>query len=123
MRVIIAGGRDYDDYHRLVEECDRQLGGWFSDEVTIFSGHAPGADTLGEEYAAEREYKVKQFPALWHKHGRGAGPIRNRQMVLKADVLIAFWDGKSKGTNGIIHEALHEGLEVHVYRYEPKEEK
>jgi hypothetical protein len=57
------------------------------------------------------------FKADWDKHGKAAGPIRNQQMAQEADGLIAFWDGKSRGTKDMIQKALNYGLETHVYRY------
>lgn len=115
-KIIIAGGRDYDDYDTLEREVGTIVEA-LPGKLEIVCGMAKGADTLGRRFAQEYHLPVKEFPADWYKHGRGAGPIRNRQMAKYADILIAFWDGKSKGTNGMIHDALHLGLEVHVYRY------
>ena len=50
-RVIIAGSRSYTDYARLKEKCLYYLGKKMSDlslEVVVISGHAEGADKLGE---------------------------------------------------------------------------
>lgn len=58
-----------------------------------------------------------EFPADWNAHGKAAGPIRNQQMAQEADVLIAFWDGKSRGTKDMIEKATRAGLDMHVYRY------
>ena len=44
------------------------------------------------------------FNADWNKHGRAAGPMRNKQMADYADVLIAVWDGQSKGTKNMIDQ-------------------
>ena len=115
-KIIIAGGRDYEDYEGLERDAGAIIES-ISGRIEIVCGCAKGADTLGEQLATEFGYKITKFPADWYKHGRAAGHIRNRDMAKYADVLIAFWDGKSKGTNGMIHDALHEGLEVHVYRY------
>jgi hypothetical protein len=114
MKVIVAGGRDFDDYGLLVRKLNKILDG---NNATIVSGHAKGADSLGERYATTYELKLKVFPAEWHKYGHGAGHVRNRQMAEYADVLVAFWDGESKGTRGMIHDAIELGLEVHIYRY------
>lgn len=81
----------------------------------VVSGAARGADSLGELFAKENNIPVKQFPADWNAHGRAAGPIRNRQMAEYADVLIAFWDGKSPGTKNMIETMLKKGKIVKVY--------
>jgi hypothetical protein len=114
MKVIIAGGRDFSDYEKLKNYCDEILSN--KSDVEIVSGVAKGADLLGEKYAEENNYSLKQFPADW-KLGRGAGHIRNTQMANYADTLIAFWDGKSKGTKHMIETAREKGLSVNVCRY------
>ena len=117
-RVIIAGGREYDDYDLLRERCDFYLQNKFNEEdVIIVSGHAKGADALGECYAQERGLECEQYPADWEKYGRGAGPIRNEQMANVANALIAFWDGQSRGTANMINLAMSKGLKVAVVNY------
>lgn len=108
MKVIIAGGRTFDNQSFLNEAMD-------SLRLTItevVSGKQKtwdkerkvwcGADYQGEHWAALARIPVKPFPAKWKELGRAAGPIRNRQMAEYADYLVAFWDGKSKGTLNMI---------------------
>ncbi len=115
MKVIIAGGRNFCDYDKLRESCNNILVN--QKEVEIVSGTAAGADTLGERYAQEKGYEVKKFPAQWDLYGKSAGYKRNQQMAEYADGLIAFWDGKSKGTKHMIDLANKMGLKVRVVRY------
>jgi len=115
MKVIIAGGRNFRDYDKLRESCDNILVN--QKEVEIVSGTAAGADTLGERYAQEKGYEVKKFPAQWDLYGKSAGYKRNQQMAEYADGLIAFWDGKSRGTKHMIDIANKMGLKVRVIRY------
>lgn len=115
MKVIIAGGRNFRDYDKLRESCDNILVN--QKEIEIVSGTAAGADTLGERYAQEKGYEVKKFPAQWDLYGKSAGYKRNQQMAEYADGLIAFWDGKSKGTKHMIDIANKMGLKVRVVRY------
>jgi len=115
MKVIIAGGRNFRDYDKLRESCDNILVN--QKDVEIVSGTAAGADTLGERYAQEKGYEVKKFPAQWDLYGKSAGYKRNQQMAEYADGLIAFWDGKSKGTKHMIDIANKMGLKVRVVRY------
>lgn len=100
MKVIIAGGRNFNDYNKLKKVCDHLLKN--QSNIEIVSGTARGADQLGERYAKETGYKLKKFPADWKKYGKLAGYKRNIQMANYADALIAFWDGKSKGTRNMI---------------------
>lgn len=114
-RVIIAGSRDFSDYNLLREKCDRILSDQKSNhQIVIVSGTARGADRLGEQYAKERGYEVRQYPADWDAHGKSAGFIRNREMAKNADALIAFWDGQSKGTRLMIDLAKDHDLAVRV---------
>lgn len=85
---------------------------------------ANGADTLGETYAKNNCFQIRYFPADWDKFGKSAGYIRNKQMAEYASyrkgygALIAFWDGKSKGTMHMINLAKEYCLKVFVYNYE-----
>ena len=125
IKIIIAGGRDFTDQDKgfpalddLLLQYDMENGDYFGAElVEVVCGEARGADTLGKEWAILRGASVKSFPADWDKHGRAAGPIRNGEMADYADILVAFWDGKTKGTKNMIDQALSKGLEVHIYRY------
>jgi hypothetical protein len=114
MRVIIAGSRDFDDYDKLCHFCDYVLRD--QKEIEIVSGTAKGADQLGERYAVERGYPVKQFPADWNK-GKSAGYFRNEEMAKYGDALIAFWNGTSKGTENMINLAKQYNLKIRIYNY------
>ena len=100
-KVVIGGGRDYNDYVFFKSHLDAILKNE-KDEITIISGHCSGVDLMGERYAAENGFNVKIFLPEWGKYGRAAGPIRNKKMVECADLVIAFWDGRSKGTRSLI---------------------
>ena len=93
MKYIIAGGRDFKNTGILEKVCNT-----FTDIDTVISGCAQGADTIGAEWAAKKGIALQTFPAYWDLYGKAAGFIRNVEMAEHADALIAFWDGKSKGT-------------------------
>jgi hypothetical protein len=113
-RCIVAGGRDFAD-PALLEEAlsnfDKLVG-----ITTLVSGNARGADRLGEVWALDNEVDIKRFVPNWDL-GKHAGFLRNSQMAEYADYLVAFWDGKSKGTKHMIDTALEKGLLVKVVRY------
>ncbi len=115
MKVIIAGGRDFDNYERLKLVCDFTLVRYA--DIEIVSGGCKGADMLGERYAKENNYPIKRFDANWDKNGKAAGPIRNKEMAEYADALICFWDGASKGTKSMIDLANKNKLKVRVMSY------
>ena len=135
LRIIIAGCRDFNDYSFLEKECLRiikqTVGKISKNDVTIVSGRATGADRLGERFAEKFGLKVKYFPADWDRFGRRAGPMRNAEMASYASgsgdkpndevkgMLIAFWDGESRGTKNMIDTARKMQLAVHVVDISP----
>lgn len=114
MKVIIAGGRTFNDYEYLCKVCDHMLSQ--QTDIEIVSGTAGGADKLGERYAKERGYCIARFPADW-SIGKSAGYIRNKDMAMYGDALIAFWDNMSKGTKHMIDLAYEYDLKVKVALY------
>lgn len=103
MKVIVAGSRSFDD-QALMDKWIHQIKSFGLEEIV--SGHAKGADSLGEQAAANQDIKLKIFPANWNLHGKAAGHIRNREMANYADAAIVFWDGKSSGSRNMIEEMV-----------------
>ena len=101
-RLIVAGGRDFNDYNLLATQIDALANGTYAKyEVSIVSGMARGADSLAVKFARNHDVMLHEFPADWSQ-GRGAGFNRNRHMAMFADGLLAFWDRKSLGTAHMI---------------------
>lgn len=117
-KVIIAGGRKFNDYPMLEKKVNNLLSRMCKTHtIHIVSGTANGADKLGEQYANWNDLPIDSYPAKWDKYGKSAGYKRNALMADNADALIAFWDGKSKGTMHMIDLAKSKGLEVKVINY------
>lgn len=119
VRVIIAGGRDFNNLELMIKKCDYYLSDAVAKgyKIEIISGTARGADKLGEEYAKLRGYSIAYFPADWPAYGKRAGYLRNEQMGNFSDALISFWDGKSKGTKHMIDIANRKHLPVRIVNY------
>ena len=115
MKLIIAGSREFSDYQYLTGYVST-MPPWIAEPTEIVSGCAAGADTLGEKYAQKHGLRVKLFPANWARHQRAAGPIRNEEMAVYADGLIAFWDGKSRGTAHMIQSMKNKKKLAYVVR-------
>jgi hypothetical protein len=113
MKVIIAGSRHYRNYHQFKALCEQYFQ-TLPPEIEIVSGGAPGTDAMAECYASEKGYPVKVFPADWNQFPRTAGHIRNSEMAAYGDALIAFWDGKSKGTESMIKAARRKYLAIKI---------
>ena len=103
MKLAIIGSRDFNDYDTLVDFLWRYKDSENID--SIISGGAKGADLLGKKYAKDIGFYYVEFLPDWDKYGKAAGFIRNQQIVDACDEVIAFWDGKSKGTQDTINKA------------------
>ena len=114
MKLIIAGGRNAPTYAEL-EDLWKYLDRGIITEVV--SGCAKGADTLGEEWATKNNIPIKKFPADWETHGKGAGFIRNKEMVDYADSLLVIWDGVSKGTQHTVSLAKTTGMPYYIHKF------
>ena len=106
-KVLVCGGVDFNNEALLAETLDAILE---KENTVIVSGGAKGADSLAEKYAADNGIKIKVFPANWNKYGKAAGPIRNKKMLEYISdsgnpLVIAFWNGKSRGTKNTIETA------------------
>ena len=120
--VLICGGRtriNYDMFEHFVTEVlvENEI-----ENPEIVSGCCEGIDLLGEEYAQKHNLDVAQFPAEWKRYGRSAGIIRNNQMLeyinsFENPIVIAFWNGTSKGTGYTINKANKLGIPVYIFNY------
>lgn len=128
MRIIIAGSREYENQNEFTNIVNyiMTFDIFKTDESKeIISGHAHGADQLGEQFAKKMNYPIKLFIPNWKMYGKKAGHIRNKKMALYAmekpcGVLIAFWDGESKGTKSMIQYAKDCKLKCFVYNYKKR---
>ena len=114
MKYIIAGGRDFNNHAIMFPILSKHI---TNIEDIVISGDARGADSLGVEWATHFQIPIKHFPAQWDKYGKSAGFIRNAEMGEEADALIAFWDGKSKGTAHMIKTMKRNNKPYWVYDY------
>ena len=113
-KVIIAGSRDYSNVDRIKEDMNRL---WLKiGPYEVVSGMARGVDRTSHDIAVAAGIKVYPFPADWDRHGRSAGYKRNEQMAKNARYLLAFWDGRSRGTKHMIDIATEAGLMVIIIR-------
>ncbi len=96
MKVAIVGSRTLfiEDFSQHLENCDE-----------IISGRAVGIDTCAEEYAKKNNIAFTKILPEYNRYGRGAPIIRNKEIVDRADYVLIFWDGHSKGTAWVINYA------------------
>jgi len=121
LKVLVCGSRDFKNRDFLFEIMDivrkqelRDLGE--GEDLEIVEGEAKGADTLARLWAEDRGLKVHKYPAHWEVYGRGAGPIRNREMLVKEHpkLVVAFYTDmlKSVGTKNMVHQASKAKIRV-----------
>jgi hypothetical protein len=113
MRVLICGSRHWTDTDAVVQEVAMLVPG-----TVVIHGDAPGADRIAGATAEARGLQVVRFPADWERHGRAAGPIRNRQMLRegKPDLVLAFTADleRSQGTRDMVRQAQRAGVPVRL---------
>lgn len=121
MKVIIAGGRDFNNVTVMattlnnLQDVDHVIE---IEKLTLICGMARGADLTAYKLFREVGLPIKMYPADWDKYGKQAGFIRNTQMADVADMLIAFWDGESRGTAHMINTMKQQHKSVFVFNYE-----
>ena len=82
----------------------------------IVSGGAKGIDTCAKDYALRHGLKLTEFLPEYEKYGRGAPLRRNITIIEYADLVLAFWDGKSRGTKYVIDNCKKRNIPVAVYQ-------
>lgn len=110
MRVLVCGGRDFNDYALLCEKLDAlNPGGRIS---LIIHGGATGADSLADEWAKATDTPCLRHPAKWRPIGKGAGPLRNQEMLdkWKPQEVVAFPGGR--GTADMVRRAKAANIPV-----------
>ena len=110
MKVGIVGSREFKNYELFSDAMKQYL----SDISWVVSGGAPGADSVAEKWAKENKKMLTIYPADWLNLGKKAGYVRNTDIVKNSDMIIAFWDGKSKGTKHTIGLAQKMGKECKI---------
>ena len=91
------------------------LGDYLPDDLTeIVSGGAKGVDTTAREYATEHGIKLTEFLPEYSRYKRGAPLKRNIQIAEYADKVLAFWDGKSRGTKYVIDYCTEHNIPIEI---------
>ncbi len=110
MKVAIIGSRGL-----KVSDLEKYL----PSEVTeIVSGGAVGIDTCAREYALANGIKLKEFLPQYDIYGRAAPLKRNITIIEYSDLVLSFWDGKSRGTKFVIDKCRELGVPVKIYIFE-----
>lgn len=121
-RVIIAGSRDIngDLAELFVQESMRVTRMMWDWKVgAVLSGKCRGIDTAGEKWAKLNKAEVEEYPADWDLLGDKAGPLRNAEMVQRADALVVIAFRGSKGSADVLRRAKAQGLWIYRVQLDP----
>ena len=94
MKVAIIGSRSL-----TIDNLEEYIPQGVSE---IVSGGAKGIDLCARKYAIENNIKIREFLPKYEIYKKGAPLKRNIEIIEYADIVLAFWDGKSKGTEFVI---------------------
>jgi predicted Rossmann fold nucleotide-binding protein DprA/Smf involved in DNA uptake len=111
VRVGIVGSRHFPELERVAEYVGSLPG-----TASLVTGSASGVDAEATRAARERGLPVRVLGASFEEAAdAGSAMERNQRLVGACEVLVAFWDGSSRGTRGTVERALDSGREVHVF--------
>ncbi|NJO49796.1 MAG: DUF2493 domain-containing protein [Leptolyngbyaceae cyanobacterium RM2_2_4] len=129
MKIAVIGSREFDNYDLMCEHLDSLIAQTLHGDgkVSLLSGGAPGADSLAEVYAMQRDLEIEVIEADWDdltqpdaliktnrwgkKYDANAGKRRNTEIVRKADLVVAFHNG-SPGTADSLAKARLMGKKI-----------
>ena len=116
MRVAIVGSRRFSEPGRVTDYVNT-----LPDRASIITGSASGVDAAATKAARAKGIPIQVMPASFDEVAdAGKAAARNQRLIDACDVLVAFWDGSSKGTRATVERALDAGKEVHVFIGLPK---
>ena len=111
MRVAIVGSRRFSETERVADYVDS-----LSPRASVITGSASGVDAAATKAARAKGIPVQVMPASFEElSDPRKSAARNQRLIDACDVLVAFWDGSSKGTRSTVERALDSGKEVHVF--------
>ena len=121
--LAVVGGRTVDDKDFVEEQIDRVLENIKPDKVVIVSGGAKGVDTIARQIAEERGYEIVEIIPDWETYGKKAGPMKNKEIVDLADMVLAIPSKESRGTIHTINYARSKRKPLFVFPYREYEVK
>ena len=111
MRFAIVGSRRFSEPSRVSDYINS-----LPARASIITGSASGVDAAATKAARAKGIALQVMPASFDELAdAGKSAARNQRLVDACDVLVAFWDGSSKGTRATVERALDSGKEVHVF--------
>jgi predicted Rossmann fold nucleotide-binding protein DprA/Smf involved in DNA uptake len=111
LKVAVVGSRHFSEPARVTEYINS-----LPAKASIITGSASGVDAEATKAARAKGISVQVMPASFEELSDASkSAARNQRLIDVCDVLVAFWDGASKGTRATVERALDSGKEVHVF--------
>lgn len=117
MKIGIIGYREFNNYKKfckLLKDKLKELEIKNENIDLIVSGGCRGTDLLAKRYCEDNNIQIKEYLAKWKKFGLKAGIIRNKKIVNKSNIIIAYLNEKSKGTKTTINLAYKLNKKVYI---------
>lgn len=108
MKVAVIGSRSL-----YVNDLENYLP---KETTEIVSGGAVGVDRSARRYAKQNGLKLTEFLPDYDTYGKYAPLKRNLQIIEYADIVYAFWDGRSGGTSFVIENCRKMGKKVRIFK-------
>ena len=111
MKILVCGSRSFTDKYLVFATLAQYL-----PDVEIVTGMAQGPDLWGWQFAKKYDLPVYEYPAKWETYGKSAGFRRNEEMIKSGpDLVLAFWDGISRGTKHTITLAHKYNIPIIIF--------
>ena len=107
MKIAIIGSRTLS-----IDNIDSYIP---NDVTELVSGGAKGIDTCVKKYADLKNIPITEFKPDYKKYGRYAPLKRNIDIINYSDLVIAIWDGKSRGTLHVIENCRLKNKKLMLY--------
>lgn len=118
MKVLVTGSRGWDDIKTVADALEQLPSG-----TILVHGACRGADIICAAVAETLGFTIRVYPADWDRFRKGAGPIRNQQMLdcehrpdEQIDLCFAFHNNieASSGTRDMMKRAAKAGIPVRL---------
>jgi hypothetical protein len=119
VKLLVCGSRTWFQRPPIYRELSK-----FQPGTVVIHGNAIGADAIADNVARALRFIVRPYPAAWKAFGNKAGPLRNREMLIKEhlneepiDLVLAFAQdfSQSRGTQDMVQLAERVGITVHRF--------
>jgi hypothetical protein len=110
MRIAVTGDRNWPGTR--YQEIFKRLQALRPGSIVIL-GDATGVDSLARQACVTLGLTHSIYEADWNTFGKGAGPIRNKEMLDAEPEEVWYWHrdlSKSKGTKNMLAQAKERGI-------------